>query len=42
MSDVIIGRVGKSTLGITLRHRNIKRMLNKKIGERFVSLLWRT
>ena len=41
MSDVMIGRVSESTSGITLRHRNI-RMLNKKIGERFVSILWRT
>lgn len=41
MSDVMIGRVSKPTSGITLRHRDI-RMLNKKTGERFVSLIWRT
>jgi hypothetical protein len=37
----MIGRISESTSGITLRHRSI-RMLNKKIGERFVSILWRT
>ena len=41
MSDVI-GRVSESTLGITLCNRNIGRMLDKRIGERSVSLLWCT
>jgi len=38
----MIGRVRELTSGVTLRHRNIRLMVNKKIGERFVSLLWGT